>query len=121
MMGLKQILILATIIGIPTPLFLAPLMPLQDRFTIRLFDRKGREITWVIQYKLSLILPMRSKKESFVVLSKKRTGFQILLKEYLIECDLSLPSGIDLKPEDLVQVKIQHVNARRDVVSVFMG
>lgn len=77
----------------------------------------NRNKYWLLKYLEKRI----GQKEEAVVLSKKRTGFQILLKEYLIECDLSLPNGFDLKPEDLVQVKIQHVNARRDVVSVFMG
>jgi exoribonuclease-2 len=77
----------------------------------------NRNKYWLLKYLEKRI----GQKEEAIVLSKKRTGYQILLKEYLIECDLPLPSGIDLKPEDLIQVKIQHVNARRDVVSVFMG
>jgi exoribonuclease-2 len=39
----------------------------------------------------------------------------------MLECELPSSSGIDLKPEDLIQVTIMHVNARRDVLSVFMG
>jgi exoribonuclease-2 len=77
----------------------------------------NRNRYWLLKYLERRI----GQKEEAVVLHKKRTGYQILLKEYLIECDLPLPSGIDLKPEDLIQVKIQHVNARRDVLSVFMG
>jgi exoribonuclease-2 len=42
-------------------------------------------------------------------------------KAYMIECPLPQSSGIDLKPEDLVQVTIQHVNARNNTLSVFMG
>ena len=38
-----------------------------------------------------------------------------------MECELPLSSGIDLKPEDLIQVTLQHANARKDVLSVFMG
>jgi len=55
------------------------------------------------------------------VLYKKRNNYQILLSEYMIECDLPLSSDIDLKPEDLIQITIQHANARRNVLSVFMG
>jgi exoribonuclease-2 len=77
----------------------------------------NRNRYWLLKYLERRI----GQKEEAVVLHKKRTGYQILLKEYLIECDLPLPSGIDLKPEDLIQIKIQHVNARRDVLSVFMG
>jgi len=39
----------------------------------------------------------------------------------MIECDLSVPDSIDLKPKDLVQVTLQHVNARKNSFSVFMG
>ena len=77
----------------------------------------NRNRYWLLKYLEKRI----GQKEEAIVLNKKRTGYQILIKEYLIECDLPLPSGIDLKPEDLIQVKIQHVNARRDVLSVFMG
>jgi exoribonuclease-2 len=47
--------------------------------------------------------------------------YQILISEYMIECELPSSSGIDLKSEDLIQVTIMHVNARKDVISVFMG
>lgn len=77
----------------------------------------NRNRYWLLKYLEKRI----GQNEEAVVLNKKRNGYQILLKEYLIECDLPLPSGIDLRPEDLIQVKIQHVNARRDVLSVFMG
>ena len=56
-----------------------------------------------------------------IVISKKRNGYSILLKEYMLECDLSSSGGIELKPEDLVRVKIQQVNARNDKISVFVG
>jgi len=61
------------------------------------------------------------QKEEAVVLYKKRNNYQIILKEYMIECELPLSSGIELRPEDLIQVTIQHANARKDVLSVFMG
>jgi exoribonuclease II len=56
-----------------------------------------------------------------IVINKKRNRYSILLKDYMLECDLPLSSGIDLKPEDLVRVKIQQVNARNDIISVFLG
>jgi exoribonuclease-2 len=39
----------------------------------------------------------------------------------MIECALPQSSGIALKAEDLIQVTIQHVNARRNILSVFLG
>jgi len=61
------------------------------------------------------------QKEEAIVLYKKRSTYQILISEYMIEQDLPASSGINLHPEDLIQVTIQHVNARKDVLSVFMG
>jgi len=43
------------------------------------------------------------------------------LREYMIECELSLSNSMELRPEDLIQVTLQHANARKDVLSVFMG
>jgi exoribonuclease II len=60
-------------------------------------------------------------KEEAIVLGKRRRSYQILLKEYLLECELAISSGIELKPEDLIRVTIQHADARRDMLSVFMG
>ncbi len=56
-----------------------------------------------------------------IVINKKRNGYSILLKEYMLECDLASSGSIDLKAEDLVRVKIQQVNARNDKISVFVG
>jgi exoribonuclease-2 len=39
----------------------------------------------------------------------------------MLECDLPMSSGLNLKPEDLIQVTIQHVDARKEVLSVFMS
>ncbi|WP_419661927.1 ribonuclease catalytic domain-containing protein [Desulfosarcina variabilis] len=61
------------------------------------------------------------EKEEAIVLQRRRNAYTILLKNYMIECALPQSSGIDLKPEDLVQVTIQHVNARNNILSVFMG
>jgi exoribonuclease II len=77
----------------------------------------NRHRYWLLKYLEKHI----GQKEEAIVLYKKRNNYQILLTEYLIECELSLSGGISLKPEDLIQVTIQHANARKDVVSVFMG
>ncbi len=61
------------------------------------------------------------EKEEAIVLQRRRNTYAILLKAYMIECPMPQSSGIDLKPEDLVQVTIQHVNARKNTLSVFMG
>jgi len=77
----------------------------------------SRHRYWLLKYLEKQI----GHKEEAIVLYKKRSNYQILLTEYMIECELPLSSGIELKPEDLIQVIIQHANARKDVLSVFMG
>ncbi|MFH2047223.1 MAG: ribonuclease catalytic domain-containing protein [Pseudomonadota bacterium] len=72
---------------------------------------------WLLKYLES----RTGQKEEAIVLAKRRRSYQILIPEYMIECELPSSSGIDLKPEDLIQVTIMHVNARKDVLSVFMG
>jgi exoribonuclease II len=61
------------------------------------------------------------EKEEAIVLQRRRSAYAILLKAYMIECALPQSSGINLKPEDLVQITIQHVNARSNTLSVFLG
>ncbi len=77
----------------------------------------NRHRYWLLKYLEKRI----GQKEEAVVLYKKRNTCQILISEYMIECDLPLSGGIDLKPEDLIQITIQHANARRNALSVFMG
>ena len=77
----------------------------------------GRHRYWVLKYLESRI----GKREEALVLLKRRNNYIILMKGYMIECDLPLSEGMNLKPEDLIQVKIQHVNARKGILSVFMG
>ena len=72
---------------------------------------------WLLRYLEGRI----GEKEEAIVLQRRRNAYAILLKAYMIECPLPQSSGIDLKPEDLVQVTIQHVNARKNTLSVFMG
>ena len=77
----------------------------------------NRHRYWLLKYLEKRI----GQKEEAVVLYKKRNTYHIVISEYMIECDLPLSSGIALKPEDLIQITIQHVNARKNLLSVFMG
>jgi exoribonuclease-2 len=61
------------------------------------------------------------EKQEAIVLSKRKEDYQVLLAEYMIECELPISTGINLKPQDLIHVTIQHVNARKDVISVFVS
>ncbi|MBC8198474.1 MAG: RNB domain-containing ribonuclease [Desulfobacteraceae bacterium] len=79
--------------------------------------QNSRHRYWLLKYLETRI----NQKEEAVVLFKRKDSYLALMKEYMIECELPVSSGIDLKPEDLIQVRIQHVNARKDVLSVYMG
>ncbi|MGD8723716.1 MAG: ribonuclease catalytic domain-containing protein, partial [Desulfobacterales bacterium] len=63
---------------------------------------------WLLKYLENQI----GQKEEAIVLHKARRKYQILLTQYMLECDLPVSSGIELKPEDLIQVTIQRVSAR---------
>ena len=72
---------------------------------------------WLLKYLENQI----GQKEEAIVLHRARRYYQILLPQYMLECNLPLSSGIELKPEDLIQVTIQRVSARQDVVQVAIG
>lgn len=77
----------------------------------------SRHRYWVLKYLEKRI----GQKEEAVVLYKRKNNYAVLIPEYMIECDLPLSEGIELNPKDLVQVTIQHVNARKEMISIFMG
>jgi len=54
----------------------------------------GRNRYWLLKYLEKRI----GQKEEAIVLLKRRNHYQILLTEYMRECDLPLSSGIGLKP-----------------------
>lgn len=72
---------------------------------------------WLLKYLENQV----GQKEEAIVLHKARRKYQILLNRYMLECDLPITSGIELKPEDLIQVTIQRVSARQDIVQVAIG
>jgi len=55
------------------------------------------------------------------VLTKRKGACLALMTEYMIECVLPTSTGVNLKPEDLIQVTIQHVDARKDILTVYVG
>jgi len=77
----------------------------------------SRHRYWLLKYLESKI---REEQEA-IVLSRRKENYQVLLTEYMIECDLPISSGINLKPKDLIHVTLQHVNARKNVISVFVS
>jgi exoribonuclease II len=81
----------------------------------RLQFRRNRY--WLLKYLEGRV----GRKEEAIVIMKRRNSYIVLLTGYMIESALPLSMGIDLKPETLVQVTIQHVNARKDVLTVYLG
>lgn len=61
------------------------------------------------------------QKLEAIVLVRRRYNYQLLLTDYMLECDLPISGFMDLKPEDLVQVTLQKADARRDSVVLTIG
>jgi len=77
----------------------------------------SRNRYWLLKY----LEQKTGEKTEAVVLNKLRDSYLILLKEYMLECRLSMSQGMVLKPQDLVQVTLQHASARNDMLSVYIG
>jgi exoribonuclease-2 len=76
----------------------------------------ARHRYWLLKYLEGRV----GEREEAIVLGRRRNAWQVLLTNYMLECDLP-PGGMELRPENLVQVIIQQANARRDVLTVFLG
>lgn len=63
----------------------------------------------------------KGSREEAIVLDKRRDSHLVILPRYMLECRMPQPSGTNLKPGDLVQVTVQHANARNGALTVFMG
>ena len=72
---------------------------------------------WLLKYLEQHI----GQKEEAIVLSKRKDGYQVLIPEVMIECFMQAPESIRLKPEDYLQITLQHVNARKDLLTVYMS
>lgn len=79
--------------------------------------QQNRMRYWVLRYLEKCI----GQKEEAIVLLAFKKNYRILLPQYMIECDLPITSGVELKPEDLIQVTIQRVRARENLLTVYMG
>ena len=56
-----------------------------------------------------------------IILDKRKDGHMILIPDYLIECLISAPPGMELKPKDMVRITLQYVDAAKDRISVIVG
>ena len=69
---------------------------------------------WVLKY----LEGQTGQKLEAIVLMKRRNSYQVLIPDYLIECDLPISGHLALKPEDVIEISIQNVNARREILSI---
>ena len=72
---------------------------------------------WLLKYLEKQV----GQKVEATVLMKRRMGVQVLLNDFMIECDMHIPPSLDLDTEDLIQVTIQTVNARKDEIELSIG
>jgi exoribonuclease-2 len=77
--------------------------------------QQGRQHYWLLRYLEGRV----GEREEAIVLMRRKKNYQVLLMNYLVECDLPFTSGLNLKPEDVIEVTIQHVNARQGTLAVF--
>lgn len=70
---------------------------------------------WLLKYLEGRI----GQKEEAIVLMRRKGGYQVLLTDYMIEAFLPMPAGMERKPEDTIQVTVQHADARKDILTVF--
>lgn len=71
---------------------------------------------WLLKY----LEGLKGSSLEAIVLDARRDCFIVLLKDYMLEWRLPSSSSLKLKPGDLVQVTIQHADARRDQLSLFV-
>lgn len=79
--------------------------------------QSSRNRYWLLRYLESRV----GSRESAIVLARRRNSYQVLLTDYMIEVDLPTSPGMKLVPEDLVQVTLQSVSARKDKVVAFLS
>ncbi|MBF0378504.1 MAG: RNB domain-containing ribonuclease [Desulfamplus sp.] len=70
---------------------------------------------WLLRY----LEKMKGCKEEAIVLDCRRDFYTVLLKEYMLEWKMPA-GGLSLKPGDVIHVTIQHADARRDILSLFV-
>ncbi|SDU05182.1 exoribonuclease-2 [Desulfobacula phenolica] len=75
----------------------------------------SRKRYWIIKYLES----KRGNTYEALVLDCHRDHYNVLIKEFMYEAKLPV-SGVKLKHGDIIQVTIQHADARRDQLSLFL-
>ncbi len=89
---------------------------LQEPMRMVTLVQRRRNRYWLLKYLENRI----GKREKALVLYSRRNNVRIIITEYMLECDLPLDGRMSLDPEDQIYVKIQHANARRDILAVYL-
>ena len=76
--------------------------------------QSARKRYWLIKY----LQDMKGEAFDGLILDSYRGHYNVLLKEFMLESILP-SSGTKFKPGDLVQVTIQHADARRNQLTLF--
>lgn len=74
----------------------------------------SRKRYWILKY----LEAQKGQVYEALVLNAYRDEYHVLLKEFMLETKLP-NAGLRLKSGDVIQVTIQHANARRDQLSLF--
>lgn len=77
----------------------------------------SRQRYWLLKY----LAQHAGEPQEAIVLAKRRRGYQVLLTEVMLECDLAEAGGADLKPGEIVPVTIQRADPRRDEIALALG
>jgi len=77
--------------------------------------QRKRARYWVLKY----LEDKTGQQEEALVLYKRKNSYQVLIPRYMLECDISVSDAMELKPGRMIQVKLQHANARKDSFSVY--
>jgi exoribonuclease-2 len=77
--------------------------------------QSSRNRYWLLKYLETKV----GERESAVVLARRRNHYQVLLTDYMIEVDIPVSAGLNLKPEDIIHVTLQNVDARKDIIAAF--
>ena len=72
---------------------------------------------WLLKYLEGKI----GQKQDAIVIAKRKNNYTVLLPEYMIESVLPVSMGIVLKPQSSIQVTLQHVDARKGLLIVFLS
>lgn len=77
--------------------------------------QSSRKRYWILKYLESA----KGKEFESLILDKNRDYYSVLIKEFMLEAKMPT-SGLKLKHGDVINLTIQHADARRDQLSLFI-